>query len=123
VGEQIIVRRGDIFWADFGMSLGSEQGGHRPALIIQNNIANESSETTIIAAITSRLYDMKYPFHVRISAEESGLPQDSTIKLEQIRTISKVRLISLVGKLPRDKMKEVNEALKYSLSIVTEDNE
>lgn len=112
---QLSVRRGEIFWVDFGMPLGSEQGGRRPALIIQNDVGNVSSETTIIAAITSRLYDVDYSFHVRIAAAESGLPQDSTVKLEQLRTISKARLLGRVGKLPADTMKRIDAALRYSL--------
>lgn len=111
------MQRGDIFSVDFGIPLGSEQGGQRPALVIQNDVGNRSSETTIIAAITSRIYDVPYPFHVRISPRESGLSVESTIKLEQVRTVSKLRLIKLIGKLSKDKLKEVDEALKYSLGI------
>ena len=111
------MQRGDIFSVDFGIPLGSEQGGQRPALIIQNDVGNKSSETTIIAAITSTIYDVRYPFHVRISPRESGLFAESTIKLEQVRTVSKLRLTKLIGTLSKDKMREVDEALKYSLGI------
>lgn len=111
------MRRGDIYWVDFGMPSGSEQGGRRPALIIQNDIGNKTSRTTIIAAITSTKYNIKYPFHVQISAKESGLSNDSTIKLEQIRTISNSRLSSLIGKLSFKKMLEVDEAIRASFGL------
>jgi len=110
------VQRADIYWVDFGTPQGSEQGGKRPALVIQNNIGNESSTTTIIAAITSRIKKL-YPFHVDISAAESGLSRDGTILLEQIRTISQDRLIKRCGQLSSIKMKEVNQALRHSLEI------
>ncbi len=117
VGAQLVIKKGDIFWVDFGVPLGSEQGGQRPALIIQNDVGNQHSETTIVAAITSTIYDIKYPFHVEILVKDSGLPSNSTIKLEQIRTISKIRLIGKASTLSADKLKEVDKALKYSLSI------
>jgi len=112
------MRRGDIHWVDFGVPKGSEQGGRRPALIIQNDVGNRSSITTIIAAITSTLYDVEYPFHVRISAIESGLKKDSTVKLEQIRTISNERLIGFIGHLSKEKMKEIDEAMRVSLGLI-----
>ena len=110
------VRRGDIYWVDFGTPRGSEQGGRRPALIIQNDTGNMSSPTTIIAAITSKK-KVSYPFHVDISALESGLPQDSTVLLEQLLTINKSRLISRVGGLSNAKMGEVDRALQASLGL------
>ncbi len=117
LGELTIVRRGNIYWVDFGVPMGSEQGGRRPALIIQNDIGNKNWTTTIIAAITSKIYNVKYPFHVQIFAKESGLPKDSTAKLDQIRTISVDRLISLIGSLSPDKMLEVDEAIRDSLDL------
>jgi len=110
------VRRGEIWWADFGTPRGSEQGGQRPALIIQNDTGNTSSTTTIIAALTSKI-KASYPFHVEVSAQESGLPQDSTILLEQILTISKSRLIRCAGVLSSATMKDVDRALQFSLSL------
>lgn len=110
------VRRGEIYWVDFGTPRGSEQSGRRPALIVQNDTGNISSPTTIIAAITSKKR-VSYPFHVDISAQESGLPQDSTVKLEQLLTISKDRLVSRVGTLSSAKMEEINRALKASLGL------
>jgi len=112
------VRRGDIYRVDFGIPRGSEQGGQRPALIVQNDTGNVSSPTTIIAAITSRKKGA-YPFHVDISALESGLPEDSTVLLEQILTINKNRLINRVGSLSKEKMREVNKALEVSLDLAS----
>jgi mRNA interferase MazF len=112
----MIVRRGEIWWADFGTPRGSEQGGQRPAIIIQNDTGNTNSTTTIIAAITSQT-KAPYPFHVEISAEESGLPQDSTILLEQILTISKNRLIRRASALSSKKMTDVDRALQFSLAL------
>ena len=112
------MRRGNIYWVDFGVPMGSEQGGRRPALIIQNDIGNKTSTTTIIGAITSsKIYDVKYPFHVQIPAKESGLSNDGTVKLEQIRTISVDRLISLIGSLSPNKMLEVDEAIRASFGL------
>lgn len=110
------VRRGDIFWVDFGSPRGSEQGGRRPALVIQNDIGNVSSPTTIIAAITSQKKPT-FPFHIALTAQESGLPQDSIALFEQILSISKDRLISRVGSLSSIRMKEVDKALCASLGL------
>lgn len=111
------VQRGDIYWVNFGIPAGNEQGGRRPALIIQNDIGNKKSNTTIIAAITSTIYGVKYPFHVEISKSESGLPEHSTIKLEQIRTISISRLVGFIGSLSYGKMLKVDEAIRASLGL------
>ena len=112
----MLVQRGEIWWADFGSPRGSEQGGQRPALIIQNDIGNIHSPTTIIAAITSKI-KTPYPFHVEISTQESGLSQDGTVLLEQLLTISKSRLIRRSGILSSSKMKEVDKALQVSLGL------
>ena len=112
------VRRGDIYWVDFGTPRGSEQGGRRPALIIQNDKGNESSTTTIIAAITSKK-KVSYPFHVEISTQESGLPQDSTVLLEQLLTINKDRLVGRIGSLSSAKMREIDRALQVSLGLLS----
>jgi len=112
------VRRGDIYWVGLGTPRGSEQGGPSPALVVQNDTGNVSSPTTIIAAITSRKKGA-YPFHVDISALESGLPEDSTVLLEQLLTVNKSRLINRVGSLSRGKMREVDKALKVSLGIAS----
>ena len=110
------VKRGEIYLVDFGTPRGSEQGGERPALVIQNNIGNENSPTTIVAAITSRI-KRPYPFHVDVTAAESGLRENSTILLEQIRTIPQDRLMQRCGQLSYNKMKEVDRALRLSLEI------
>jgi mRNA interferase MazF len=112
----MLVRRGEIWWADFGIPRGSEQGGQRPALIIQNDIGNTHSTTTIVAAITGKT-KASYPFHVEVSAQESELPQDSTILLEQILTISKSRLIRRAGILSSARLRDVDRALQFSLSL------
>jgi len=112
----MLVQRGEIYWVDYGVPRGSEQGGQRPALIIQNDVGNASSPTTIIAAITTRK-KAPYPFHVDISAQESGLPHDSTVMLEQLNTFSKDRLIRLAGNLSSAKMRDIDRALHVSLGL------
>ncbi len=110
--------RGEIWWIDFGTPRGSEQGGRRPALIIQNDTGNISSSTTIIAAVTTKVKS-PYPFHVEISALESGLPENSTVLLEQLLTISKSRLLSRAGTLSSAKMKLIDRAIQVSLGLPT----
>ncbi len=117
------MKRGEIYQLDFGIPQGSVQGGKRPglviqwdALIMQNDVGNSTSPTTIVAAITSRR-KKSYPFHVEISASESGLPEDSTVLLEQIQTVPQSRLIRKRGELDEHKMEEVNKALICSLGI------
>lgn len=109
-------KRGEIYWVDFGRPRGSEPKGRRPALIIQNDIGNLNSPNTIVAAITHRR-KTSYPFHVYITAKESGLPKDSTIQLENLLTISQERLIELCGRLGPERMAEVDEAIKTSLGL------
>ena len=87
-----MIRRGEIYYADLSPVVGSEQGGVRPVLIVQNDIGNKYSPTVIVAAITSQINKAKLPTHIEISASEYGLPKDSVILLEQIRTIDKKRL-------------------------------
>ncbi len=111
-----MARRGDLYWVDFGVPRGSEQGGRRPALVIQNDTGNASSPTTIIAAITSRKKH-SYPFHVEISAAESGLPKDSIVLLEQLVTVNQSRLIGYIGTLPDPTMDAVNAAIEFSLGL------
>jgi mRNA interferase MazF len=111
-----LVRRGEIYWVDFGIPKGSEQGGRRPTLIVQNDTGNMYSPTTIVAAITSK-QKQEYPFHVGITAKESGLLRDSTVLLEQLQTINQDRLISKAGSLSNAKMRQVDEALKVSLGL------
>jgi len=112
------IKRGDIFYADLAPHVGSEQGGIRPVLVIQNDIGNKYSPTVIVAAITSQIGKAKFPTHVEIRAGEFGLSRDSVILLEQIRTIDKVRLKNKVGKLSEEVMEKVNQAILISLGLI-----
>lgn len=112
------IRRGDIFYADLSPVVGSEQGGTRPVLILQNDIGNQYSPTTIVAAITSQIAKAKLPTHVEISSKISGLNKDSVVLLEQIRTIDKSRLMQRVSSLDDKMMLDVKKAIEISLSLV-----
>ncbi|MCR4420504.1 MAG: type II toxin-antitoxin system PemK/MazF family toxin [Clostridia bacterium] len=114
----MLVRRGDIFYAQLNPVVGSEQGGTRPVLVIQNDIGNQYSPTTIVAAITSQINKAKLPTHVEIAADRSGLERDSVILLEQIRTIDKSRLKQKVSFLDEETMLKVNHAIEVSLGLV-----
>lgn len=109
--------RGDIYFADLNPVLGSEQGGFRPVLIIQNDIGNKYSPTVIISAITSQIQKARLPTHVELPARLSGLEKDSVILLEQVRTIDKRRLKKRVAKLDGDIMSKVDEGLELSLGL------
>ncbi len=113
----VIVKRGDIYYADLSPVVGSEQGGVRPVLIVQNDIGNKYSPTVIAAAITSQINKAKMPTHIEISAEEYGLSKDSVILLEQVRTIDKRRLRERTGHLDDATMLEVDGALKVSFGL------
>lgn len=110
------MQRGEIYSLDFGIPRDSVQGGVRPALVIQNDVGNRTSSTTIVAAITSK-HKKSYRFHVEIPADESGLPEDSTILLEQIQTVPQNRLVNKMGGIDKHKMVEVDRALIISLGI------
>ena len=110
------VKRGDIFYADLSPVVGSEQGGVRPVLVVQNDIGNKYSPTVIIAAITSQMNKVKLPTHVEVSAE-FGLPKNSVVLLEQIRTIDKKRLREKVGFTDEFFIKKVDEALLKSVGV------
>lgn len=112
------VRRGDIYYADLSPVVGSEQGGVRPVIVIQNDIGNRYSPTTIVAAITSQIDKAKLPTHIEISANEFGLDKDSVILLEQIRTVDKRRLKTRIGHLEGEIMNKVNSGLQISLGLV-----
>ena len=112
----MVVKRGEIYWVDFGAPRGSEQAGKRPALVIQNDVGNENSTTTIVAAITSQKKP-PFPFHVAITATESGLPKDGTVLLEQLLTIAQDKLLQRCGELSPHKIEEVDRALKLSLAL------
>ncbi|MBE3519492.1 MAG: type II toxin-antitoxin system PemK/MazF family toxin [Firmicutes bacterium] len=113
----MIPSRGDIFYADLSPVIGSEQGGFRPVLIIQNDIGNRYSPTTIVSAITSQIDKARLPTHVEIPAHVSGLEKNSVILLEQIRTIDKRRLRRHVSKLDEEIMAKVDEALAISVGL------
>lgn len=113
----VVVQRGDIFLANLEPVFGSEQGGVRPVLILQNDIMNQNSPITIIASITSKVFTKEFPTNVFITKEESGLDKESTILLNQIRTIDKKRLIKKISSLDDFFMKRVNLALKISLDL------
>ncbi len=113
------VRRGDIYYADLSPVVGSEQGGLRPVLIIQNDIGNRYSPTVIAAAITSRMSKTRLPTHIDIYADEVGLAKDSVILLEQIRTLDKRRLKEKMGHLDETTMDHVNTAIAISFGLGT----
>ncbi|WCK56951.1 type II toxin-antitoxin system PemK/MazF family toxin (plasmid) [Aneurinibacillus sp. Ricciae_BoGa-3] len=113
-----VVRRGEIYFANIGSEgVGSEQNGVRPVLILQNDIGNKYSPTTIVCLITSMNKKLDLPVHLVIEKEVSCLPQDSLILLEQIRTIDKKRLIRRVSRLPHQRVEDINEKLRVSLGL------
>ena len=115
----MLIRRGDIFYADLRPVVGSEQGGIRPVLIIQNDVGNRHSPTVICAAITSQMNKAKLPTHVELDCKKYALVKDSVVLLEQLRTIDKTRLKDKVCHLDEDIMKKVNRGLMISLELTT----
>ena len=113
----MIVKRGDLYYADLSPVIGSEQGGVRPVLIIQNDVGNKYSPTVIVSAITSQINKAKLPTHIEINAQDFGLPKDSVVLLEQIRTIDKKRLREKIGKFDDDLMKSIDDALRISIGL------
>lgn len=111
------IKRGDVFLADLSPVIGSEQGGLRPVLIIQNEVGNRYSPTTIVAAITAQLTKHTLPTHIKIKAAQSGIAHDSIILLEQVRTIDKQRLQKKLTTFDAEIMKKVDHALHISLSL------
>lgn len=112
------VKRGEIYFADLSPVVGSEQGGVRPVLVIQNNVGNKYSPTVIVSAITSQLSKAKLPTHIELSSQIYHLPKDSVVLLEQIRTLDKRRLKEKITTVDEKKMKEVNRAILISLGFV-----
>ena len=112
-----IVKRGDIFYADLSPVVGSEQGGMRPVLIVQNDTGNKHSPTVIAAAITSQTGKARLPTHIELSAQSVGLSRDSVILLEQIRTIDKSRLREHMGRLDETTMTKVDNAIAVSFGL------
>ncbi len=113
------VYRGEIYYADLSPVVGSEQGGVRPVLVIQNNVGNKYSPTVIVAAITSRLTKAKLPTHIELSKDKYNLPKDSVLLLEQIRTIDKLRLKEKLSELDDKMMERVDIASMISLGITS----
>ncbi|MBR5682943.1 MAG: type II toxin-antitoxin system PemK/MazF family toxin [Ruminococcus sp.] len=111
------VRRGEIYYADLSPVVGSEQGGIRPVLIVQNDVGNKHSPTVIAAAITSQRGKSRLPTHIEVQADQCGLAKDSIVLLEQIRTIDKKRLKDKMGELDLNAMDKVNTALSISFGL------
>lgn len=115
----MVIRRGDVYCADLRPVVGSEQGGVRPVLVIQNDVGNRHSPTVICAAVTSRMNKAKLPTHIELSAARYHMVKDSVILLEQLRTIDKMRLKDKICHLDGDIMRKVNRALGISLELDT----
>ena len=113
----MIIHRGDIYYADLSPVVGSEQGGIRPVLIVQNNVGNRFSPTVIAAAITSQRTKANLPTHILVNAQTTGLAKDSIVLLEQVRTIDKHRLKERMGSLDAKSMDEVDQALSVSFGL------
>jgi len=116
--NSLIVKRGDVYYADLSPVIGSEQGGVRPVLIVQNDIGNRYSPTVIVSAITSQINKAKLPTHIEISSEDFSLPKDSVVLLEQIRTIDKKRLKEKIGRFDKNLMGVVDDCLKISFGLI-----
>ena len=114
-----LIKRGDIFYADLRPVVGSEQGGIRPVLVIQNDIGNKYSPTVIVAAVTSQINKSKLPTHFELDAKDFGLSKDSVVLLEQVRTIDKSRLREKVCHLDEGFMSKIDRGLQISLGLVT----
>lgn len=115
--NEIEIKRGDVVLVDLEPIIGSKQGKTRPALVIQNDIGNEYSPTTIVAPLTSKIFSKQFPTNVEIDSTNSLLKEKSTVLLNQIRTIDKSRIIKNYGKISNMKMKEVDEAIMNSLGL------
>lgn len=111
------VKRGEIYYADLSPVVGSEQGGLRPVLVVQNDVGNKHSPTVIVSAITSQINKAKLPTHIEIPASRDGLNKDSVVLLEQLRTIDKRRLQDLVGHVSQESMEKINNAMSISLGL------
>ena len=116
-GAWFMIKRGELYYADLSPVVGSEQGGVRPVLVVQNDVGNRYSPTVIAAAVTSQINKAKLPTHIELSAVDYGLSKDSVVLLEQIRTLDKKRLKERIGELPLSTMERVNTALLISLGF------
>ncbi len=112
-----MIKRGELYYADLSPVVGSEQGGIRPVLVVQNDVGNKYSPTIIAAAVTSRINKAKLPTHIELCARDYGLMKDSVVLLEQIRTLDKRRLKDRIGELPEKTMLKVDDALLISLGF------
>ena len=113
-----MIKRGELYYADLSPVVGSEQGGIRPVLVVQNDVGNKYSPTVIAAAVTSKINKAKLPTHIELCATDYGLLKDSVVLLEQIRTIDKRRLKERIGELPAPTMSKVDDALLISLGFI-----
>ena len=111
------VKRGEIYYADLSPVIGSEQGGIRPVLIVQNDVGNKFSPTVIAAAITSQKFKNNLPTHIKVNAHNCGLSKDSTVLLEQVRTLDKRRLKEKMGNLDKSDMHKIDKALSVSFGL------
>lgn len=116
--RRMLIKRGDVFYANLSPVIGSEQGGSRPVLILQNNIGNKYSPTIIVAAITAQISKGKLPTHIELKADKCKLERNSVVLLEQLRTIDKKRLRNKITTLDSTIMKSVDEAVKISVGLV-----
>ena len=114
---KVSIKRGEIYYADLSPVVGSEQGGVRPVLIVQNDVGNKYSPTVIAAAITSQKDKAKLPTHIELNAESCGLAKNSVVLLEQVRTRDKKRLKEKMGELPPEAMSNVNSAISISFGL------
>lgn len=113
----MLIKKGDIFWADLSPTVGSEQAGMRPVLIIQNDIGNQFGDVTIVAAVTSKIFSKEYLTNVVIPKGTGNLKMDSTVMLNQIRTLDKSRLKNKIGHLSSRYLDKVNTAIQFSLGL------
>ena len=111
------IRRGDVFWVDLNPVKGSEQAGHRPVVVIQNDVGNEVAPTVIVAPFTTKSFTKHYPINVHVPRGVAGLKEHSTVLLSQIRTIDKARLDRKIGHLPSSYLKHVDQAICVSLGL------
>ena len=116
------IHRGDIFYADLSPVVGSEQGGVRPVLIVQNDVGNRFSPTVIAAAITSQKDKTKMPTHIQLNSEDCGLAKESIVLLEQVRTLDKKRLKECMGRLDDTAMQKIDQALSISFGLGGQEN-
>lgn len=121
--KDVNIRRGDIYYADLSPVVGSEQGGVRPVLIVQNDVGNRFSPTVIAAAITSQREKNKLPTHIQLESSATGLSRDSVVLLEQIRTLDKRRLKEKMGRLDNSSMEQIDQGLSVSFGLKAEERE